>query len=228
MSRHLAAVLAFGVSVAGPQHHTLIPNALPVAATVQLTKRLQASARHSRHVWRDMPPRNADGTVNAYIEISRGDRRKWELDMAANARAVDRVMPENIGGYPVNYGFVPQTVSLDGDPFDALVLGPPIEGGKTVRGITVGLMYMEDEKGSDSKVVLSRLGPDGRPLHDLTTSDQQRIGGYFRRYKDYEAGAYSRVPGWGTVADGSVLVTRTHLFFLKCREHSGHPCAVGQ
>ena len=85
---------------------------------------------------------------------------------------------------------VPQTV-------DALVLGPPIEGGKTVRGITVGLMYMEDEKGPDAKVVLSRPGPDGQPLHDLTTSDQQRIAENFRRYKDHEAGAYSRVAGGG-------------------------------
>ena len=99
--------------------------------------------------------------MNAYIEIARGDRQKWELDMRANERAIDRVIPESVGGYPVNYGFVPQTVSYDGDPFDVLVLGPPITGGETVRGIIVGLMYMEDEKGLDSKVVLSRGRPTG-------------------------------------------------------------------
>ena len=226
--RCLVAVVAFGVSVAGAQNQTLTPNTLPAMATAQLTRSLQASVRHTRHVWRDTPPRHADGTVNAYIEISRGDRRKWELDMGANKRAIDRVIPENVGGYPVNYGFVPQTVSFDGDPFDALVLGPPIEGGETVRGIIVGLMYMEDEKGLDSKVVLSRPAPDGRPLHDLTTSDQQRIADYFRRYKEHQAGAFSKVPGWGSVEEGTALMMRTHVFFLKCREHSGQPCTVSQ
>jgi inorganic pyrophosphatase len=162
--------------------------------------------------------------VNAYIEISRGDRRKWELDMGAHARAIDRVMPESVGGYPVNYGFVPQTVSYDGDPFDALVLGPAIDGGETVRGVVVGLMYMEDEKGLDSKVVLSLRRAGGRPPHELTASDQQRIADYFRRYKEHEIGAYSKVPGWGSITEGVSLVERTHVFFLKCRERSKQPC----
>ena len=72
-----------------------------------------STLRRTTHdtIWRDTPPTNADGTVNAYIEIARGDRRKWEFDMRANARAIDRMMPEEVGGYPVNYGFVPQTVS---------------------------------------------------------------------------------------------------------------------
>jgi inorganic pyrophosphatase len=97
-----------------------ISNELPAAAVSQLARNLAASKPHATHVWRDTPPLNADGTVNAYIEISRGDRRKWEVDMDANARAIDRIMPDQIGGDPVNYGFVPQTVSYDGDPFDAL------------------------------------------------------------------------------------------------------------
>jgi inorganic pyrophosphatase len=203
-------------------------NVLPATATAQLERSLQAARTHARHVWRDPPPRNADGTVNAYIEISRGDRRKWELDMSKNARAIDRMIPESVGGYPINYGFVPQTVSYDGDPFDALVLGPAIDGGETVRGVVVGLMYMEDEKGLDSKVVLSLPGAGGEPLHELTASDQQRIAEYFRRYKEHEIGAYSKVPGWGSVAEGFSLVERTHAFFLKCRERSGQPCSVGQ
>ena len=123
---------------------------------------------HARHIWRDTPPLNDDGTVNGYVEIARGDRRKWEFDMAANERAIDRTIPEQVGGYPVNYGFVPQTVSYDGDPFDILVLGPPIEGGRLVRGAIVGLMLMEDEKGPDAKVVVSRVDAAGRPQHQLT------------------------------------------------------------
>ena len=228
VARHLLVLTALASGVAVAQFETLAPDALPAAATAQLVKSLEAAGPHTRHLWRDTPPRNSDGTVNAYVEISRGDRRKWELDMRANARAIDRVMPERVGGYPVNYGFVPQTVSYDGDPFDALVLGPAIEGGETVRGIVVGLMYMEDEKGLDSKVVLSRPAPDGRPLHDFTMSDQQRIADYFRRYKAHEVGAYSKVAGWGSVAEGTGLVMRTHAFFLKCRDRAGLTCRVGR
>jgi inorganic pyrophosphatase len=182
-SRHLLAIAGIAVGVAAVAAQPLAPNALPASAVAQLGQSLDAARRHARHVWRDPPPRNADGTVNAYIEISRGDRRKWELDMAANARAIDRTIPESVGGYPVNYGFVPQTVSYDGDPFDALVLGPAIAGGETVRGVVTGLMYMEDEKGLDSKVVLSTIDRSGRPIYALTTSDQQRMAAYFGRYK---------------------------------------------
>ena len=174
-----------------------------------------------RDVWRDMPPINEDGTVNGYVEITRGDRRKFEFDMKANERAIDRMIPPKVGGYPVNYGFVPQTVSYDGDPFDILVLGPPLAGGSLVRGIIVGLMLMEDEKGLDSKVVVSVAGPDGKPKYPLTRSDQRRIGDYFNRYKRDEPGAFSRVPGWGSVADGLAYVKTTHAFFVECRDRAG-------
>jgi inorganic pyrophosphatase len=201
-------------------------NVLPVRATTQLAKSLEAAGAHARHAWRDTPPTNADGTVNAYVEIPRGERRKWEFDMRANARALDRVIPEAVGGYPVNYGFVPQTVSYDGDPFDALVLGPPLEGGEIVRGVVVGFMYMEDEKGIDSKVVLSVSAPDGRLQHALTAADQRAIAEYFRRYKRHEPGGFSDVRGWGAVADGRAHVTRAHTFFRECARHAGEACRV--
>ena len=213
--RHLLLIAALTNGVAAWQPQVMAPDALPATAAAQLARSLEAARAHSRHVWRDTPSTNADGTVNAYIEIARGDRRKWELDMRANARAIDRVIPESVGGYPVNYGFVPQTVSYDGDPFDALVLGPPIEGGTMVRGVVVGLMYMEDEKGLDSKVVLSIPAPGGQPLHQLTAGDKQRMAEYFNRYKEHEPKAFSRVPGWGSVAEGHALVEKAHKFFVR-------------
>ena len=193
------------------------PQVLPPPATRQLSESLNAARVHKQHVWRDTPPFNQDGTVNGYIEIPRGERRKYEFNMRHNRRAIDRVIPPSIGGYPVNYGFVPQTVSYDGDPFDILVLGPPLPGGTVVRGMIVGLMHMEDEKGLDSKVVVSRVGRDGRPLHQLTGEDERRIGEYFKHYKDHEPGKFSRVPGWGPPAQGRAYVETTHAFFLKCR-----------
>jgi len=226
----IAVVLALATLSAtlAAQGDLRAPATLPVLGTTQLARSLEAAARHASHVWRDTPPVNADGTVNGYVEIARGDRRKWEFDMAANRRAVDRTMPEDVGGYPVNYGFVPQTVSYDGDPFDVLVLGPPIEGGAVVRGVIVGVMRMEDEKGLDSKVVIARVGPDGRPLHALTAPEQQRIGDYFKRYKQHETGKFSKVPGWGTVAEGRSYVTNTHAFFQKCRAHATRSCTIPQ
>ena len=202
------------------------PTELPAPATTALASSLAASSAHAAHVWRDQAPMNDDGTVNAYIEIGKGDRRKWEFDMAAARRAIDRVIPVEVGGYPVNYGFVPQTVSYDGDPFDALVLGPPLDGGRLVRGVIVGLMLMEDEKGLDSKVVLSRIGSDGRPMHELTPDAQQEIGDYFRRYKLHESGKFSKVPGWASAADGRSFVQTTHAFFRACRTRAGEVCLL--
>jgi inorganic pyrophosphatase len=203
-----------------------LSNVLPDAAVVSLTTSLDAAASHSPHVWRDTPPLDADGAVNAYVEIARGDRRKWEFDMGANALALDRVIPPDVGGYPVNYGFVPQTISYDGDPFDVLVLGPPLPGGQFVRGQVVGLMLMEDEKGADSKVVLSPTGRDGRATHGLDDGQRQRIGDYFERYKRHEPGKFARVPGWGSAADGRAHIRTTHAFFRECRKPARASCRL--
>ena len=202
------------------------PSVLPQPAVTQLAQSLESSKPHRQHVWRDTPPVNGDRTVNGYIEIARGDRRKWEFDMRRNQRAIDRVIPPEIGGYPVNYGFVPQTVSYDGDPFDILVLGPAIEGGTVVRGLAVGLMHMEDEKGLDSKVVVSVVGKSGQPVHTLTDEDQRRIGDFFNRYKSHEPGKFSKVYGWGTPAQGLDYVRMTHAFFEKCRNVTAQPCKL--
>ena len=207
------------------------PGTLPAAAAAKLHDSLKSAAAHKQHVWRDTPPfdlsrrsspessrAEADGQLlNAYIEIPRGGRQKYELDMAKNAPKVDRVIPEKIGGYPINYGIVPQTVSYDGDPFDVLVLGPPLKTGALVKGVIVGVMHMTDEKGLDSKVVISRVGADGKPLHQLTEADRARVADNFNRYKrdDDDPKTFATVPGWGTAAEGLAFVRKTHEFFLQ-------------
>jgi inorganic pyrophosphatase len=199
------------------------PAVLPAVATAQLAKSLEAATPQTTHRWRDTPPVNSDGTVNGYIEIPRGERRKYEFDMATNARRIDRVMPDELGGYPVNYGFVPQSVSYDGDPFDILVLGPPLPGGEFVKGTIVGVMFMEDEKGPDSKVVVSPVDRAGKPRYALTAADMKRIGDYFAHYKEHEPGKFSKIYGWGTAAEGLAHVRITHHFFTKCATVVG-PC----
>jgi inorganic pyrophosphatase len=221
-TRALIAMLTLG---AAAQTLGTPPRTLPAGATEQLGRSLDASRQHASHVWRDTPPVNADGTINGYIEIPLNEHRKYEFDMKANARAIDRVMPPDLGGYPVNYGFVPQTVSYDGDPFDILVLGPALPGGKMVRGASVGVMFMEDEKGLDSKVVVSPLDGAGKPRYQLSPADQERIGGYFARYKKHEPGKFSKVPGWGSAAEGLAYVKTTHAFFGECAKITG-PCTL--
>jgi inorganic pyrophosphatase len=199
---------------------------LPAMATTKLAASLASAKAHAKHVWRDTPPTNADGTVNAYIEIARGDRNKWEFDMAKNQRAIDRVIPEKLGGYVVNYGFVPQTVSYDGDPFDALVLGPPIAGGSLVKGVIVGLFLMEDEKGHDGKVVLAVPDAEGRARHALTPEVKKQMDDYFSRYKEGQPGLFSKVGGWGSIDQGRAHVTVTHQFFTTCAARAGMSCAL--
>lgn len=202
------------------------PMELPADAAAALARSIEQASGHGSHVWRDTPPFNADGTVNAYIEIPRGERRKFEFDITANDRVVDRVLPQSLGGYPVNYGYVPQTVSYDGDPFDALVLGPPLRGGSIVPGVIVGLMHMEDEKGVDSKVVLSPIDRSGRPIHRIEPDDRRRVGRFFRRYKQHEPGKFSRVPAWNPAAQGRRYVETTHRFYRECRSQPAGACRL--
>jgi inorganic pyrophosphatase len=224
-----SSVLAVVLSLTVRSQDTLpAPEELPAAATAALIDSLKAAEPYSRHVWRDTPPVNSDDTINAYIEIALGDRRKWEFDMAAHGRTIDRMIPEEIGGYPINYGFVPQTVFYDGDPFDALVLGPPLQGGQIVRGIAVGVMFMEDEKGLDSKVVLSTIDDGGRAAYRLTQSVQSEVAHYFERYKQQEPDGFSRVPGWGSAQEGVNLVRLAHAFFRHCGQRAGSTCSVSR
>ena len=192
------------------------PDTLPAPAAAKLQASLKSAAAHKQHVWRDTQA--FDGQLlNGYIEIPLGSRQKFEFDMAKNGPALDRTIPQKIGGYPVNYGIVPQTVSYDGDPFDVLVLGPAIPTGQLVKGVIVGLMHMRDETGLDSKVVISRVGADGKPTHQLTDADRTRMADYFNRYKrdDDDPKTFATVPGWGTAAEGLAFVRKTHGFFLQ-------------
>ena len=217
--------LVVAVLLAG-QVSTTPPRVLPAPAVQTLNASLGAASAHGRHLWRDTLPFSEGGLVRAVVEIPLGERRKWEFDMRTNALKIDRVIPESVGGYPINYGFVPQTVSYDGDPFDALVLGPALARSRVVRGAIVGLMLMEDEKGLDSKVVLSPVGADRRPLYALDDRMRSRVTDYFNRYKQHEPGKFSRVPGWGTAADARAYVEVTYAFFRGCRNRGAGACRI--
>jgi inorganic pyrophosphatase len=211
-----AAVVQLSGGCAGGQAAQLPdPPDLPAAIAAKLDRDLAAARRFARHVWRDTASFNADGTVNGFVEIARGESEKRELRIPLNRLEIDRVIPSALGGYPVAYGFVPQTIAWDGDPFDVLLLGQGPPHGTLVRGRAVGLMGMVDEKGLDSKVVLSPLDAAGRSLHALDGAERARIGRFFDAYKKHEAhrGKFSRVTGWGGPDLGLRYVRKTAGFF---------------
>lgn len=188
---------------------------LPATTIAQLTESLDATKGHEHHLWRDTTPLNPDGTLNGHVEIPRGELTKHEFDISKNQLEIDRQLPAELVGYPINYGFVPQTIAYDGDPLDVLVLGPALSGGTFVKGRIVGLMYFDDEKGPDMKVVISPVDENGEPLYELTAADKVRVGGWFDGYKRWEAreGKWSKVSGWGDARDAKWFVDTTHRFF---------------
>ncbi len=140
---------------------------------------------------------------NVIIEIPmNSDPVKYEVDKETGAVFVDRFMLAAMH-YPANYGYIPQTVSDDGDPADVLVLTPfPIQIGAVVRCRAIGVLQMEDEAGGDAKLLavpVDKLYPPYRNIKspdDLPTEDLGRIKHFFEHYKDLEKGKWVKVTGW--------------------------------
>ncbi|HEX7388363.1 MAG TPA: inorganic diphosphatase [Castellaniella sp.] len=140
---------------------------------------------------------------NVVIEIPmNADPVKYEVDKASGAVFVDRFMMTAMH-YPCNYGYIPETLSEDGDPVDVLVLAPfPVVVGSVIRCRALGVMNMEDEAGKDAKLLarpVDKLYPPYRTLQstdDLPPEDLARIQHFFEHYKDLEKGKWVKVQGW--------------------------------
>ena len=140
---------------------------------------------------------------NVIIEIPmRGDPIKYEVDKETGAVFVDRFMSTAMH-YPCNYGYIPRTLSDDGDPCDVLVLSPmPLITGVVVRCRPIGMLKMDDEAGGDSKILavpvdkLTGLYRDVQSPRDLPEITTQQIAHFFEHYKDLEPGKWVRVSTW--------------------------------
>lgn len=138
--------------------------------------------------------------VNAIIEIPMGGVPvKYELDKASGAMFVDRFLHTAMF-YPGNYGFVPHTLSDDGDPADIIVIGPhAVVPGAVIRCRPVGALLMEDESGGDEKILavpVDSLHPfytDVQNYTDLPAVLIEQIGHFFQHYKDLEKGKWAKV-----------------------------------
>jgi inorganic pyrophosphatase len=147
--------------------------------------------------------RDVPNDFNVIIEIPmNADPIKYEVDKETGALFVDRFMSTAMH-YPCNYGYIPRTLSPDGDPVDVLVLSPyPLISGVVCRCRPIGLLKMEDEAGDDAKLLavpidrLSGLYRSVQAARDLPEGTLNQIVHFFQHYKDLEAGKWVRVIGW--------------------------------
>lgn len=140
--------------------------------------------------------------VNAVIEIPYGSNIKYEIDKESGAVVVDRVMYSAMF-YPANYGFIPNTLSDDGDPADVLVLNEyPLQAGSVIPCRLIGVLLMEDEGGLDEKLLavpVSKIDPRYekiQTLEDLPQITLDRIKNFFETYKMLEPNKWVKVKGY--------------------------------
>ena len=148
---------------------------------------------------------NPPEDINVIIEVPQhADPVKYELDKASGAFYVDRFMHTAMH-YPCNYGFIPNTLSDDGDPVDVMVISKfALITGCVVRCRPVAVLHMEDEAGQDAKVLavpVSKLKPyydNVQCVDDLSKFLLDQISHFFEHYKDLEPNKWVKVNGWGT------------------------------
>lgn len=150
--------------------------------------------------------RDVPHEVNVIIEIPmHGEPVKYEVDKDSGALFVDRFMSTAMF-YPTNYGYIPQTLSEDGDPVDVLVVTPTaLISGSVIRCRVVGMLKMTDESGVDAKLLavpvskLSKQYDNIRTYQDLPPSLLSSLEHFFKHYKDLEEGKWVQVDGWDDV-----------------------------
>ena len=146
--------------------------------------------------------------INVIIEIpAHSDPVKYELDKETGAMFFDRFMGTAMH-YPCNYGYVPHTLSKDGDPADVLVVTPvPLITGSVIACRPVGVLKMTDESGDDAKILavpttkLCRSYERVTELKDMQQLLLGQIAHFFEHYKDLDEGKWVRVGGWGGVEE---------------------------
>ncbi|WP_135081215.1 inorganic diphosphatase [Terasakiella sp. SH-1] len=161
-----------------------------------------------------IPVGDAPESVNVIIEVSAGAAPvKYEFDKDSGAIFVDRFVHTPMH-YPANYGFIPHTLSDDGDPVDVLVLAPEsIIPGAVIAARPIGVLMMEDDGGMDEKVLAvptDKMHPmysDVKTHTDLPEIVLSQIAHFFEHYKDLEKGKWVKIMGWEGAEKAKQLIT---------------------
>ena len=157
--------------------------------------------------------KNAPDDVNVIIEVPiGGEPIKYEMDKASGIMVVDRFLYTSMR-YPGNYGFIPHTLSGDGDPCDVLVVNTrAITPGAMMSVRPVGVLVMEDEAGGDEKIIavpssrITQRYVNVKTHTDLPEITRHQIEHFFVHYKDLEPGKWVKLLGWGDVAEAHRLI----------------------
>jgi inorganic pyrophosphatase len=157
--------------------------------------------------------KNPPHDVNVIVEVPiGGEPIKYEMDKDAGALVVDRFLYTSMR-YPGNYGFIPHTLSGDGDPCDVVIANTrAIIPGAVMSCRIVGVLLMEDEAGGDEKLIavpsakLTRRYEKVENYTDLPAITIQQIEHFFTHYKDLEPGKWVKVVRWGDAAEAHKLV----------------------
>ena len=144
--------------------------------------------------------KNFPEDINVIIEIpSHSDPVKYEVDKETGALFVDRFMNTAMF-YPCNYGYVPHTLSDDGDPVDVLVMSPyALISGSVVQCRPVGMLKMTDESGEDAKVIAvphDKMYDDVKNIEDVSPRLLDQLAHFFEHYKDLEKEKWVKIEGW--------------------------------
>jgi len=149
-------------------------------------------------------------SYDAIIEIPKGSKNKYEVDHVTGRVFLDRVLFTGFV-YPTDYGFFENTLGLDGDPLDVLVLlDYPLFPGVGVKVRPVGVFNMTDDGGPDAKIIAVQA-KDPRwswiqDVDDIPEFTRKEIEHFFEHYKDLEPGKWVKTEGWGTSAEAETLV----------------------
>ena len=156
---------------------------------------------------------NPPEDVNVIIEVPiGGEPIKYEMDKAAGTLVVDRFLHTPMR-YPGNYGFVPHTLSEDGDPIDVLVANTrPIFPGAVINVRPIGVLKMVDDAGGDEKILavptpkLTQRYAHVFNYTDLPKITIEQVQHFFEHYKDLEPGKWVKVLGWGDAAEAKRMI----------------------
>ncbi len=156
---------------------------------------------------------NPPDDINVIIEVQiGGEPIKYEMDKAAGTLVVDRFLYTPMR-YPGNYGFVPHTLSDDGDPIDVLVANTrPIVPGAVINVRPIGVFKMQDDAGGDEKIIavptpkLTRRYDSVISYKNLPPITIEQIQHFFEHYKDLEHGKWVKSLGWGDMEEAKRLI----------------------
>ena len=161
--------------------------------------------------------------IEVIIEIPKGSRNKYEVDHETGRVFLDRYLFTPMA-YPADYGFIDNTLGLDTDPLDALVITPePVFPGVTVIARPVGVFKMTDEAGGDDKLlcVLDDVRYESfQDIDDIDDFTKDEIEHFFMHYKDLEPGKEATGSGWGDRAEAQMILQAALDAYEKTGDNS--------